>query len=450
MEGVYINMKEAVLDRWRRLDFLQKALCCYIVSLPFMRVPNLPLVGQKLQYSDAFFLILLTTWFIKLIQRKYTITRTFTEFSFVLLLATFSIALMNSIYLFKSFIEIAGIVYLLLMTFLVSQIIKNREQLNIVLECWFITATVVALLGAGSIIFWFLTRKTTIFLVQQPSLSSVLFFPRAHSTFRMGSMLASYIHVSIVFAFVLLLRENRKRKGWIVAAVLLMLVTAFFTASRPFFGIIVSLFLLLHLLKRRRGLSLLRYFTFVFTVLLLIWTVIINLWVLVPVRAQIDRENMSFSLTMHYPHSLYFHLYKAALRMMRQHPFLGVGPGMFNENLLQNVDWNSPDLILAHRYRGLETWQKKSDPHSTYLGWGAETGVFGLAALIFLLSNYFIKFKNMQRLSINRDMYNFSSCCIAGLIGFLINACYIDILTMRHFWFFLAIGVSGYNIYMKR
>jgi O-antigen ligase len=74
------------------------------------------------------------------------------------------------------------------------------------------------------------------------------------------------------------------------------------------------------------------------------------------------------------------------------------------------------------------------DPHNTYTGALAEYGLLGFLAIVTLFINFIAML--FGRGKTKPDILSY--CLLAGLLGFLFNALFIDIMTMRHFWIFLA------------
>ncbi|RJP28985.1 MAG: O-antigen ligase family protein [Candidatus Omnitrophota bacterium] len=434
-----------IIERFKDLTLIEKLICFYVALIPVMRVPDLPFISQKVQFSEIIFLLMIIVWFIGLIKKKYRLKNNFLTLPIILIAAAFSISSINAELKTASLLELSGILYLLLMVYFVSIMISGKKSAYFIMDIWVYTAFFVSSIGMLAILDWLFFKRAVFLLAPQPGLTSVLPFPRIHSTFRMGSMLASYLHISIIFAFIRFIEEPKgKKRVFLAIAIIMFFIVSLLTASRPLLGIIVSIFLILLKLRGKVIYSVLRYSVFVLLVFVILWSAAITLWVVVPVNYTINQNEMSFSLKVHYPASLYMHLFDAAARMFKDHPITGVGIGMFNEKVIDYVDWQRKDVLLSHFYRNQQTWHGKSDPHSTYLGWAAETGALGLLAVMFLIILYLRK---MWALSEHpgAQIKTLVVCYMAGMSGILINAFYIDILTMRHFWFFIALGLVFYN-----
>ena len=93
---------------------------------------------------------------------------------------------------------------------------------------------------------------------------------------------------------------------------------------------------------------------------------------LAPVKIAYDPGAERLGVSISTEPSIYAQLHKTAARIALDHPILGVGPGLYNV-YMQKPEYGFD--FTAHPFRGL-------DPHSTYLGYAAETGLAGLLFLV--------------------------------------------------------------------
>ena len=70
-----MRLKEIAV-KLNNLNLNEKLLILYIIILPIMRMPSLPLFKQKIQYSDLVFVVLLITWTIKIYRKKISLEKT--------------------------------------------------------------------------------------------------------------------------------------------------------------------------------------------------------------------------------------------------------------------------------------------------------------------------------------------------------------------------------------
>ncbi len=121
----------------------------------------------------------------------------------------------------------------------------------------------------------------------------------------------------------------------------------------------------------------------------------------------------------------------AAWLMFRDHPFLGVGLGNYNEHYLEY----SSSL-------GLDDRREDRSAHSLYLETMAEQGIVGLFALFAMVGAmlYFVSYARNE-LSASAK-YDYSSMVTAfgiGLIGYLVAATFLHDAYPRFFWLLFGI-----------
>jgi len=141
-------------------------------------------------------------------------------------------------------------------------------------------------------------------------------------------------------------------------------------------------------------------------------------------------------------------MWQAALKMIRDYPLLGVGPGMFNERVGELRYFNMKELEDPHfslSESQLEA-RRHSDPHNTYLGWGAELGVPGGLIIILIFALIINKLRYVLKFTKDPFFQTLGYCFIVGFFFLFIYAVTIDILTMRYVWFMMGLSISAYNL----
>jgi O-antigen ligase len=124
-------------------------------------------------------------------------------------------------------------------------------------------------------------------------------------------------------------------------------------------------------------------------------------------------------------------LHAAAIRMFAARPLTGVGPGEFGRRLGEYTTpeerssaW--PPVLLAVDY----------DPHSTWLGWAAESGLLGLSAWIALYGFVARRLIDAPPATLPR----LAACTLAGLA---LSGLAVDISHLKFVWCFLGLGLSA-------
>jgi len=410
-------------------------LTLYILLLGFGTRFSLSLFGKQIQPADLFFVIVL----IVTLSKKSLRSSTSIGGVLIIMLAFLFISSVFSTNLPVSIVEFISIFYLAVMYLWVSGIDFNERRFKLLLNVWVWMNGALCVLGLAGLVIYSIWGKDTRLVQNYPVMKSIFPFARIAATFPTMNMFASFLHVGVVFLLVLVAWE-RRRASYILPAVLIF-ICLLFTASRNLLGIAVTVFLAILPLKNKPYLSLFKYLASAISLVLFFLVTVTTIWCVFPAKINFNKENGAFSLSVNTVPSLYSLLNKMALKMAADKPFTGVGPGMFDKNLVDRLDWNeAKDIYEAYGSVGRDNL---IDPHSTYLGWAAEAGIPFVLAVLGLF--YLIGRLMWRGHRACADSFSGGFCyvCLCGLIGFAVNGFYIDILTMRHFWLMLGLGTMA-------
>jgi len=436
-------------------------LFLYIFSIPIMKVPRLPIFEQKLQYSEIFFLLLIFIFFIGLLKNDVVLIKTKDLIiNYIILLISgfyILITVSSSGYQLRSIIEFCGIFYLFISYFLFTQIIRDKNLWLRIIYFWCFLVVIVLLIGF--IEYFSFSEFVSTHISKYSLLKNVSPFlvDRMQSTFRHPNMLASYLHISLIFLGTALVnKNNNKSLNFLLAFLAFFIIFAsFLTKSRIFAGTLLTLYLFLARFKNK-FLYLFRIFVLVFLVIALAFAVFSVIWYVFPVKVNFNKGKIP-DIAFNVEYFPYYFYQKASIDMIRKHPFFGVGIGMFNKNLINYINLEGaehsfqmfhPDYAFGQDPHSMQVKSRGVDPHSTYLGWAAEIGLIGVGFIILFLLSLILQVINLYKKTHGEDKL-ICWIFIAGLIGFLVNGLYIDILTFRHFWFFLVIISSFVNLQNK-
>lgn len=435
----------------RGLKFREKMLILYVIFIPVMRAPSLPILSDKIQISDIIFLGFLISCLKDLFKLvRYSLSQPEVKVSLMFAFAVLVSALIKKVSL-NSFIEFSKIIYLLLVFMLSMSIVRNREIFWVVIKTWTIVSVIVALIGLITLTISYLIKSYHInpFIICQQQLSSIIFIPRVTSTFRNPNMFLTYLHLGLGFAVLLCLVEKRRVDKIVLGvAIGVIFIAMLCTGSRHIVGVILTLFVINHFISKITGQhNFIYYFLGFIFIIVLIFVFLTARWTIYPVKFEKNDSIRQLNVSVTLADSIYFIQHLAALKMTKDNPFIGVGLGNFPEKFVKYTDWDKYKLTFD-----IENVDRifKSDPHSTYLGVLAETGIIGLLPLLVF---FYLVVKNLlleYKLCVNNMAYRYSLVCFFAInIGFLLNAFIIDILTMRHLWVFLALCVAQRNILRK-
>lgn len=432
----------------KELKLREKLLILYIVSIPFMKTLPLPVLAEKLQFSELIFLGILICSFKDLPK---IINQSFCKLElkiFYLFLAVSLFSLIRKNLLLSGVVEYVGIVYLFLLFILFVYLLDNNHLFLYLIKTWVVISASVAFLGILSLCFYYFADKNLAapFIFTQEQMSSVMWFPRVISTFRNPNMFLTYLHISLGLALYLLITAKKTfNRFFLSLAVILLSAAIVFTGSRLILGIIFTLFIIAIFFKDRHPLwSALSYlFGFLF-ICVLILTLLFTRWTIYPANIECSDKTKQCKASFTFADSFYYMQNSAALKMIKARPFRGVGLGGYFYEFPNYTDWDKYEATLSvERSNG----RFNSDAHSTYLGICAETGIFGLSALLIFI--YFIFGNILLNLKLSENRTNFRALFViffALISGFLLNGFLIDVISMRHFWVFLSLVISGNNI----
>lgn len=437
----------------KSLNLQEKLLALYIIALGNMDYAAFLFQGKRVMYADVVFVFLFFAVILNVKRENdwRLIAKLILPFS--LLLVFFIPSFYNSISIAASLSELGALAYLVTLGASVAYVlIKANKKFNVFLYLWVFTASFVALIGLAAFAAALVDKNlvygnTLLFYSKIESMAH--HFPRIDSLYENANMFLTYLHTSIVFAIVLFLSGlSPKRKKLILICIFIMLIAAFFTGSRRFTGLLLSLFLILHWIKGNKKVFLAKYFIFISFVLFLAISIITSIWVVFPIKILKDKNAKYVGLSIDHTYSLHFLQPTVSINIFKKHPLLGCGLGTYNKNFKDNVDWkwlessfgfeSYPDYAPQVSNRTLNF-----DPHSVYLGTLAETGLIGFVGLLYFIIRYISMLVSNLKPGASFDGAKMiAGCILAGFIGFILNGVIIDILTMRHFWFMIAVGTS--------
>ena len=163
-----------------------------------------------------------------------------------------------------------------------------------------------------------------------------------------------------------------------------------------------------------------------------------SIWCVFP--AHIDQTDI-FSVDINTSPSPYAILNKTSLKIAKENFWIGVGPGLYKQIMPSFINWE--EAKETYKAKGFSDKNVALDPHNTYLGLAAESGVMSIILLLIVIVGIAGLIRKGYLVSQNSFIKNLCYVSLCGLIGFMINAWYIDIITMRQFWLMLGLGTSG-------
>ncbi len=429
---------------------LPTLLIGYILSLGFLAVFDLPIVGSKIQPPEVIFLMILgiiasssgrrpEKFYPPVSDRSYLLSSILFYTLAVLLSCLFS----NN---FKSWFEFAGLIYLITLF-----LIFNRSFWGKILDAkkvlfhWLpISGTLAAILG---ILGWILTQYG---IHTQLANASTTYYPyfgyigRAKGFTTNPNMLMSILAICILLksSEMIFKIKIQKRDWWLLA---ILFLGGILTFSKTLVVLAMAL-IFISLFSSKLGgnfpkgtgklppnfvsvgwMGILLFFLFFnFGTHIAIFDKEKIDWEALTQKAYTDDQAFAEIQGKYFIATNYWINKKSSLTAgCRNIPF-GVGPGGQNEFVGKLKD--------EGKYPGFFT---NYDPHSTYFGAFGELGVFGLFALVVLC---FTIFKKLKRV-LNEDSPENKALAIGLAACFFyiaIEAIATDVMNFRHYWVLIA------------
>ncbi len=409
----------------------------YLILLPWTLHSPFPSSPVNIVWADLWFALLLIYCFIQnWIKQASRYLLRHEKIVFPLLLGILLLNILLSGFTLRGWLKFLGTGYLILIVVVLRMVINSEAMLNRVFEIWFRLALILALSGilAYGVMCW--QREPNFFIIKDPSyLGGEKFLWRLRSLGYSCSMLAGYLHLGVISGLWI---KTTRTKSWVFLALGSILLAIALTKTRLFLGALVTLAIYLgfhfHRYTQYKRLGIILFGSF-----LLLFSILVggSIWYRIyPVSIDFEKTKIKISWNTAPSHYRFFNL--LALALFKEHPVVGIGLGRFR-NYSQN-----PEPILQKHYPDFvkvlpREWAVSAhDPHSAYQGWLAETGVMGLSVIIIFWWTFFyslIKAIQGSKSPIEKEKY---IIFLGGLIGFLINGFYVDVLTLRYFWFLIA------------
>ena len=416
----------------------------YRIWMPAVLIVLLPLVfsfspipivgkytGSKLQLLEIAF-VLLFPLFLVFAVRKKDLSLRFPPASipFALFFLVAFVAAILSVNPKRSLLDVAAFLYLYLLYFFFYNLLEERT-LRFALRLSVSTATVIALIGLGGYIAYRCFGMMN-FAVEVYHQYLGIELVRARATMHTSNYLLVYLGFSLVAALSLIkIDDNRWFRRLSALLILLTIATISSGIYRGSFVIWGLLFFGLGEFKEIPWTRVLRW------VVLPLFLVFAALYVcqgyvnIAPVEVSHDMKSEVLNVSISTRPTVYANLHRAAVLIAGDHPIVGMGPGLYNEYM------NRPEYGFD-----FDSYPWPSlDPHSTYLGYLAETGIAGFLCLVLFLASICIHVWKRRKGAGDESVV--ARFFWIYLVLMLVYAVFLDIVTLRFLYFGYALVFSG-------
>lgn len=217
------------------------------------------------------------------------------------------------------------------------------------------------------------------------------------------------------------------------------------TYSRAIFAPVVALFILSLIPRPTTKLAIVRTVVLgQLTAVALVLLVVSHVWNVFPISTRFDPDTKFLTIQLYAAKEERFHLYSAELRMFRDSPLLGVGPGLFAENLKRYVTledyWNALKFFYTHHEHLIARWLTGPDPHSSWFGWLARCGLVGIGALAGLFG--WVLTRLVRRARGQGPPAEVARLAAAFMVGFLLLGFIVEIIHLKLLWLFMGLTMA--------
>lgn len=409
-----------------KFKLLSSFIFVILLSLIFIRPILSGLAYPVFEFWYEIFAIILAMGVIAInaLRREFKIvpySRCIVKYKYILLfLLAYAISTITSINIHNSIKETLKLISCISIFFIISQ--ENENQKNTLIKTIILSAVIISLYSIYQYFFGYqhtidyLKRTGNNILLNSSYAKDVLLAKRAIGTFPSPNIFGGYL---IIIFFIALLHNSNNivranlatASGW-TSRELFKLLPCFIIASAliltkslgawlSLIACIIILFLLLYNSLRNKKILIIASTLSIIFILLFI---ILNRW-----ERLINLENPQNSITQR------LNYWRTSIAIIKDHPFLGVGPGNFQEVFLKYKVGLSTDTRYAHNIF-LHIW--------------AETGFLGFLGAVFLVFTFISK-------SILKSRYIFLAG-LAFLLHNLIDITYFIPETGLFFWILLG------------
>lgn len=393
----------------------------YLIFLPLQDIKIALLNTEKLIVADIIFIPLFLLWALKLFFKKTKIPSVNQGifYAIALLLFTFSLTTLFSKNCLRSSIDLLGLIYLISLFFISVSILNDKKIIYNSIKLWAATGISVIFIGffAFSISILSGNHDSNSFIMYDAIKQSIIPFPRINSVFETQEMLISYTTMTLAFLFIL----SYQRSLWL-AGIPITILGASLAFSRGLIGFMATWILCVHFAKDNAVKKFIFTLSIIVFLLLSVSIYASSKWILFPFNFEIDNQAELAKISFGISPGQREIINATAIKMWQDNFLLGVGPGEFTNQFKVYVDFDKYKNSWAALGKISEV-----DPHSTYYGALAETGILGLASMILLYA--IILFQSAMHCNDKQ-----TALLLASLAGLLLNGFICDIIMFRHLW----------------
>ncbi len=408
----------------RRLAFY--VFLAYVFTLGFMQ-PRLLTFGPKLQVSDLLFVILFILWLISILNqpRLFRAHRFYWVIIFYILAGVFSLFVSDDPR--ADPVKLAGNIYLVSLPLITFDLVRTLVHVKKVIFTWLAASMIISIIGTATVVLFYLWPDNFLNHFSEHHYGTLIpgNYPRIQTTFFYPSMLCNYLSVSLLLLLAAFENVWVGKKTFIVLLTVFS-ITVFFTLTPGLGAIFLTVGIWFFLVYRRKENALVSK-AFLFTGVLAA-----ALFLLVTLVSPINTASSPYQIKIpvvekEIQPSVRVLTWESSLKTFLENPIFGKGLGT-NAAHVKYLDASGRMQLLT-------------DAHQILLNVAAQTGLIGLAAIVFLAGFILVQgFPKSPRANLRQNIktalfLSFLSAFIyQGLVGSFEDA--------RHLWVLMGLILS--------
>ena len=285
----------------------------------------------------------------------------------LLLLGAYALSTMTGINTKNSVQELTRLVSCVSIFFLVSQ--GDDDQKKSLVKIMVFSASLISLYSLYQFIWGYdhtlayLKETQSNFLATSSYAKDILIAKRAIGTFPSPNIFGSYL-IAMFFLSLAMIKDAGRRIQWFLPPILILSALLLTKSAGAWLSLFITLLILVVWLKPKKYKN--AALLLIVVAFLAVFSFIIkDRW-----ERFVDFNSPQNSITQRLDY------WRTAIRVIKEHPFTGVGPGNFQEVFLKYKVGLSTDTRYAHNIF-LHTW--------------SETGILGLIGIFYLIAAFFKK-----------------------------------------------------------
>jgi putative inorganic carbon (hco3(-)) transporter len=397
-----------------------------IFSLGFMQ-PSVSVYGFQVPPTDFIFLITFALWFLALIFRKTDFR--WHNFYWILLLY-FSAMILPTVFSenpTKSFVKLLSQIYLFGLAVLTVNLVRTKETAKKMIAVWLAATLIGCFIFLISAVLFYADRANPLLIYTLSHYGTLPpgNYPRLRGAFLNANMTCNYLNVGV--AFLLVARKlNWINKTVFAFALALVLFSVLLTISPGIGGSLLVLGLWYWTVFQARNRNRLAIFCLSFAAISAIFFFVSTLVSPNPNSLAAFSFKLPFLDYTIYP-SVRVLGWTAAIQTLLENPFFGRGLGL--------------DAVSVFYYNAAGDLAFIGDAHQTWLNFAAQTGFYGLFAII-VLTFYLLRKRPTFKFGNNELKVFHAGFRLAFLGAFLYQGLFGSFEDARHLWILTGLLVS--------